>query len=327
MSEQSYNILNAYPADEYNLLVPVQSIQEVNSIYRLVVNIVRPSTELADKDIYREKSAESEGSPQMFALTHKCLLKFLAAANGQIVESARIRPRVCDKCIDIVKATGKAPACGSCAANANTACKIIAKFPEFSGGWRIYQATREIDFGNMGNATERQIRQTKQFAFEHAESKALSRCIRKALSIKSAYSLAELEKPFIVVYPVLDAKDADVKKALIAGAIMSSNLLYGSGLMLNQGQQALPEARSNVDRETGEILDNDYEAGPPDVGNPDQPKPWEINPEPEKFYCSNPNCNAEIAKSVYEASMKEFGSPACTKCQQVARAAAKKGGK
>jgi hypothetical protein len=322
--EQNFNVLNAYPADEYNLLVPVQSIQEINAIYRLVVNIVRPSTELADKDIYREKSAESEGSQQMYAFTHKCLLKFFAAANGQIVESARIRPRVCDKCIDIIKATGEAPACGNCVANANTACKIIAKFPELSGGWRIYQATRELDFSNMGNASEREIRKVKQFAFEHAESKALSRVIRKALSIKSAYSMAELEKPFIVVYPVLDAKDADVKKALIAGAIASSNLLYGSGLMLNAGQQqALPEARTDVDMSTGEIIDQDYEAGPPDVENQELPKPWE-KAEPEKYYCSNPECKAEIAKNVYDASVTKFGAAACIKCQQLG---SKKGGK
>ena len=54
MSE-SYNILNDYPTDKYNLLIPVQSIQEVNSIYKLVVNIVKISTDLRDKDIYREK--------------------------------------------------------------------------------------------------------------------------------------------------------------------------------------------------------------------------------------------------------------------------------
>jgi hypothetical protein len=322
MNEQNYNVLNEYPPDEYNLLVPVQSIQEISSIYRLVVNIVRPSTELPDKDIYREKSAEYKDGPQMYAFTHKCLLKFFAAANGQIIESARVRPRVCDKCIDIVKATGKAPACGNCGANANTACRITAKFPEFSGGWRIYQATREIDFGNMGSASEIQIRQMKQFAFEHAESKALSRVIRKALSIKSAYSMAELEKPFIVVYPVLDAKDADVKKALIAGMIASSNLLYGSGLMLNAGQQALSEERPDVDKSTGEIIEMEYEAGPPDVENEEPPKLWE-NKEPDKYRCSNPECGAEISKEVYDASVKKFGTSACVKCQQIAKKSGK----
>ena len=317
MNEQSYNILNDFPLEEYNLLVPVQSIQEINSIYRLVRNQVKISTELTDKDIYREKSA-GDG---MYALTHKALMKLLTAANGQIVGSSRVRSKVCDKCIDIVKATQKAPQCGNCPASANVACQTVVKFPELSGGWRLVQATRELDFSNMGSATEGQIRQTKAFAFEHTESKALSRCIRKGLSIKSAYSLAELEKPFIVIYPVLDAKDADVKRALIAGAIASSNLLYGSGLMLGAGQQqALPEGRSNVDMETGEIID--YEAEQPGEGN--EPKPWEQQePEVQKYYCSNPNCKLEIAKGIYDASVAKYGAGACIKCQS----AAKKGGK
>jgi len=317
--EQSYNILNDFNPEQYNLLVPVQSIQEVNPIYRLVINQVKVSTNLPDKDIYQEKSA-GQG---MYALTHKALMKLFTAANGQIVDSSRVRSKVCDKCIDIVKATRTAPQCGSCPASANVACRIIVKFPELSGGWRLVQATRELDFSNMGNASEGQIKQTKAFAYEHAESKALSRCIRKGLSIKSAYSLAELEKPFIVIYPVLDARDADVKKALIAGAIASSNLLYGSGLMLNAPQQALPEGRSDVDMSTGEIIDNDYEAEQPE----EQGKPWDNPPEEEKYHCSNPDCNAEVSKNVADKSRAEFGVIACTKCQQVARAAAKKGGK
>ena len=312
MSEQSYHVLNDYPPEEYNLLVPVQSIQEINPIYKLVRNEVRISTVLEDKDIYREKNAGQD----MYALTHKALMKLFTAANGQIVDSSKVRSKICEKCIDIVKATAKAPQCGSCPANANVACRVIVKFPELSGGWRLVQATREMDFSNIGYAKEGQIKQAKAFALEHAETKALSRCIRKGLSIKSAYSLDELEKPFIVIYPVLDSKDADVKKALIAGAIASSNLLYGSGLQLNQGQQqeALPE---NIDPETGEILDAGYEAEPVE-----QSKPWEQTAD-NKYYCSNPKCKVEIAKNIYDASMKEFGYAACVKCRQIA---AKKGG-
>jgi hypothetical protein len=318
MSEQSYNILNDFSPEKFNLLIPVQSIQEVNPIYRLVINQVKISTNLKDKDIYREKGAENDGNTEMYALTHKALMKLFTAANGQIISSTRIRSKVCEKCIEIVRATEKAPACGSCAASANVAWQVTIKFPELSGGWRIVQATREIDFSNLpSSAKPGQVAKTKEFASEHAESKALSRCIRKGLSIKNAYSLQELEKPFVVVYPVLDAKDADVKKALIAGAIASSNLLYGSGLMLGTGKQAaLPEAPSNVDVSTGEIIDqtvvdNDYEVEPPEVDG-GQDKPWEK--EQQKFVCSK--CNVEIAQNVAEYSSKQFGRPLCIKCQK-----------
>lgn len=313
MNEQVYNIINDYPQEEYNLLIPVQSIQEVNPIYRLVVNTVKISTDESDKDIYREKNA-GEG---MFALTHQALTKLFTAANGQIVETTRVRTRTCENCIDIVKATGKAPACGGCAARSNVAVRVTIKLPEMSGGWRLIQMTREMDFSNMGHLKDGQIRQTKAYAVEHAESKALSRCIRKGLSIKSAYTLDELEKPFIVVYPVLDSRDADVKKALIAGAMASSNLLYGSGLQLNAGAPAaLPEGR-NVDMSTGEIIESDYEAGPPEE------MPWEKQEQSEAEALACSKCGVEIAQNVYDFSAKQFGAPLCMKCQQAAR----KGGK
>jgi len=321
MSEQIYNILNDYPQEEYNLLIPVQSIQEVNPIYRLVVNIVKISTDLKDKDIYEEKNAETQGGPKMYALRHNALTKLFTAANGQIVETTRVRTRTCENCIDIVKATGKAPACGNCAARANVAVRVTIKLPELSGGWRLVQATRELDFSNMTHLKDGQIKQTKAYAFEHAESKALSRCIRKGLSIKSAYTLGELEKPFIVVYPVLDSRDADVKKALIAGAMASSNLLYGTGLQLGAGAQAaLPEGR-NVDMSTGEIIDSEYESGAPEK------MPWEEQQqETETLQCAQ--CGVEIAPNVANYSMQQYGKRLCMKCQQAAKQqSAKKGGK
>jgi hypothetical protein len=308
---KSFNVLNNFQPDKYNLLVPVQSIQEVNSIYRPVTNTVTISTNEDDKEIYEEKNAQGDAK---WALTHKALLKLMTAANGQIVETVKVRPKVCEKCIDIVKATQQAPRCSECACNADVAYRATLKFPELSGGWRIVQATREINFLALAGMKEGQIRRLKEFAGEHAESKAINRCIRKGLSVKNAYTLKELEKPFVVAYPVLDARDPDVKKAVIAGAIASSNLLYGTGMMLTAGpQQALPEAQPPVDA--------DYET---EVIMPEQVQnPWEQQQQ-QRYFCSNPDCKVEIAQNVAEQSMKEFGFVACIKCQQLAR---KAGGK
>jgi len=311
----SYNILNDFPEDKYNLLIPVRSIQEINPIYRIVVNTVNISTNLDDREIYEEKNAQ--GNVPMYALTHKALLKLATAANAQVVESYRIRSKVCEKCIDVVKATGTAPSCGSCACNANVAFRVTMKFPELSGGWRIQQATREIDFSNIVSAKEGQIRRMKEFAAEHAESKAMSRCIRKGLNVKNAYTIEELEKPFVVAYPVLDSRDADVKKALIAGSLAATNLLYGNGLNMPQLQAGKEE---RIDTETGEIIESDYAVEQPEASEQPSGQPWN---QPQ-YYCSNPQCGVEIAKNVYDASIKEFGAPACVKCQTAAR---KQGGK
>lgn len=294
MSEQNYNILNNFPPDEYNLLVPVQSIQEVNPIYKIVVNQVYISTNLDDGEIYEEKNATGDAK---YALTHKALLKLMTAANGQVVETTRVKPKVCEKCIDMVKVTGQAPACGNCACSANVAYRVTLKFPEMSGGWRIVQATREIDFSNTGNMKPGQIARMKEFASEHAESKAMSRCIRKGLNIKNAYTLEELSKPFVVAYPVLDARDPEVKKALIAGSLASSNLLYGSGLSVPQ----LEAARDEIDMETGEIIEADYAAETPETSEPVD-------------ICEA--CGIDLAPNVVEYSMKKFKRKLCYKCQR-----------
>jgi len=306
----SFNILNDYDPSQYNLLIPVQSIQEVNPIYRIVVNQVSISTNMADKEIYEEKNAEKVNNHPMYALTHKALTKLLTAANGQIVESARIRPKACEKCIEIVKATQIAPACGTCPCVANVAYRCTIKLPELSGGWRVVQASREIDFSQLSNAKPGMIARMKEFASEHAESKAMSRAIRKGLSIKNAYTLDELRKPFIVAYPVLDAKDNDVKKALIAGSLAASNLLYGTGFTTPQIAAAPSEQDEHV---AG--YEADYECESADT----VAYPWEPGREPDhdappvNHKCSK--CGTQIAENVSNYSMNEFGAELCIRCQ------------
>lgn len=309
----NYNILNDYDPNTVNMLIPVQSLQEVNPIYRIVVNKVMISTNLADNEIYEEKNAEKVHGQPMYALTHKALMKLLTAANGQIVATTRVTPKTCEKCISIVRATQKAPACGACPCNSNVAYRATIKLPELSGGWRIVQATKEIDFSQLNNLKPGQLARMKEFAAEHAESKALNRAIRKGLYIKNSYTLEELQKPFIVAYPVLDARDADVKKALIGGAIASSNLLFGTGFTASM-LEAAPEVQQEYEIK---VVDAEYESEP--VSSIQYP--WE-NEEPpvQDHKCSD--CGTKIAENVAYYSMQEFGCELCLRCQNK-----KKGGK
>jgi len=267
MSNQSFNILNDFPPEKYNLLVPVQSIQEINPIYKIVVNKVIISTNLADKEIYEEKNAAKVNNQPMYALTHKGLLKLHTAANGRVVISKRVRSRVCEKCYEIVKATQQAPACGNCPCSANVAWKVKILYPDLSGSMVPAYGSKEIDFSNMTTATPNQIARMKEYASEHAESKAMSRAMRKGLNVKNAYTLEELKKPFIVAYPVLNSNDADVKKALIAGYLAATNLLYGSGLSVPQ----IGAGPNEIDAETEEFIDSDYDVEQPDIN---QNPPW-----------------------------------------------------
>ena len=333
MSNNTYNIFNNFPPERFNLLIPVQTLQEINPIYKIVINTVNISTDVNDKEIYRESKAPGDN---MYALTHLALLKLSKAANGQVIDIKTVRPKVCEKCIDIVKATQQAPACGSCPCANNVAVEVTMKFPELSGGWRIQKATREIDFSSISGQKEGQLAKVKEFAKEHAESKAMSRCIRKGLHVKSAYSFEELEKPFVVAYLVLNATDPDVKKALIAGSVASSNMLYGSGLTIAPPEERQMLESGTVHTNPEHEVEGDYEvehaedteamnqgAGTPPWTKTQGDKTKEQ--QGEKHYCSNPQCKAEINEKVAKSSKQEHGYELCFKCQQIAKAA--KGGK
>lgn len=318
----TYKILNDFNPDQFNLLIPVQSIQEINPIFKYVQNKVQISTDLADKEIYQEKSAGAN----MYALTHKALNKLAMAANAQVIESKKITPRVCEKCIEIAKATRIAAKCSECKSAYNVAVQVIMKFPELSGGWHLEMATREIDVSTL-SGSDAQKNKVKEFIVEHAESKAKNRCIRKALNIKSAYTIEELEKPFLAIYPTLDAKDPDVKKALIAGSMASSNMLYGTGLQIGAGGniEALPAAKE-VPTTTDDYEVENYNEGQPDEQDGNQgDAPGQNETPADKLYCSV--CKAEIAANVAEFSQKTYKKELCFKCQQVEKKKQKGAGK
>jgi hypothetical protein len=311
---ETVNIINDFDPKEYNLLIPVQSLQEINPIFKYVRNEVLISTVLQDKEIYHESSAQVKDGPKMYALTHKALMKLCNAGNGQIVEVKKIQPRVCEKCIEVARATGIAPKCVGCEARYNVAAHVTMKFPELSGGWKIIQASREVDLSTI--AKSGQADKLKEFAGEHAESKAISRVIRKAFAIKSAYTLEELKKPFIAVYPVLNANDPDAKRALIAGSMAASNLLYGSGLTLGAPEE-VKQIETSTDNTTNVPAD-DYVVEPLDPKEHAETGTQSNNEEPEKFFCGNPDCGIEIKANVAEYSTKRYKMPLCVKCQGIA---------
>lgn len=93
MSETALAIQKEYPQDKFNLLIPVKTIQELSPLHKLVINEVQIDSNLATKDVYQEKNKE-------FALTKKGLMKLMAAANIQIIDSHSVPTQKCNKCIE-----------------------------------------------------------------------------------------------------------------------------------------------------------------------------------------------------------------------------------
>lgn len=215
----------------FNMLTPVQSIQEISQIYRPVINLHLISTDLEDNQIYIQKNAkDSEGNnykEKRYSIARRGLLLLSSAADCHFLDT---------------KTTYNAE-------TESFHCVASIKSHDMSGGWRVITESKSVSkFKTYKNGNK----QVDPEAPTKAESGAQNRCIRAALNIKGHYSLEQLQKPFVAVYPVLDARDEDVKRALIAGAVASNNLLFGIMKPLQQQLEA-----PKVDLETGEIIDGE----------------------------------------------------------------------
>jgi len=210
---KKYNDLEEFLQDYYkspewyNMLTPIQSIQEIGHIYRPVINMIKLSTDLEDNHIYIQKNAKDpEGKPYphtRYSIARRGLLLLATAADCHFVDSKiTYNPET-----------------------ESYHCTASLKVHDMSGGWRIITESKSVSkFMTLKNGN----RIPDPEASTKAESGAQNRCIRAALNIKAHYSLEQLEKPFVAVYPVLDSRDEDVKRALIAGAVVSTNMLYGA---------------------------------------------------------------------------------------------------
>lgn len=277
--------------DWYNLMVPVQSIQNFGFIYKPVINMVFLSTNLEDNEIYVQKNAKDpDGNSYRetrYSITKKGLMLIRSAADARFVDSVS----KVDLEAKVVTYT------------------VTMQFHNASGGWATITKSKTV---SMIKKLRNNNTMDDPEAAQKAETGAQNRCIRDAFNIKGHYSLDDLKKPFVAFYLDLDeTKDPDVKAAKIEAALGPTQLLYGAGRRMQQfqvsRQAALPE--SKVDHDTGEILDDGTS------GNPSQ--------DPPKLVCTFQDCGVEIAESVAKYSIDKFGQALCVKHQH----AIKKGGR
>lgn len=261
MSETTaLEIAKQYPNDKYNLLVPIKTFQELSPLHKLVINEVQIDPSKESKDTYSQNGE--------LALTKKALMKLMAAANIQIIDSHTVPTQRCNKCIEIAKVTRLAPKCSDCAYIDDVAVQVTIAVPEPSGTYRMVRATKELRMEDEKPkyTSDKTFAQFKQFKTEHCESKALNRALREGLMIKSTYTLNELKKPFAVALVMPNMSDPDLKKAMIERYANNASALYGTGApQLDAGQanmQALPESNitiidtdepDDIDLETGEV--------------------------------------------------------------------------
>ena len=117
-------ITQQYPAERFNLLVPMQTVAEIADIHKPVMNVVQISTNPADKEIYEQEKGTQEwtgrdgkhhpAKPAGWALTKKGLNKLMRAAGIKILNTRPVVPTTCQKCAEVNKGIGRPVNCGAC---------------------------------------------------------------------------------------------------------------------------------------------------------------------------------------------------------------------
>lgn len=306
--------LNKYPADRYNVLVPVTTLQAESNLQKITVSEVLLDTrqnydnEGPSKDIYFEKSSNA------YAITKVGGMKLAAAANISIISTTPGRTEGCQRCIEMARVTGKPAVCGTCPHTYDVAVTVTIRVPEPSGGFRIMSATKEIDCVLTSQSmTDAQYKRFLPHRTAMAESKAFMRAIRAALGLAGTYNLDDLKKPFIVarIVPNLDAPE--IKNAVANSYLQSMGLLF-----------EMPDAKPQIAAPAQPEPQQWQPAPPPAAAQPRQIAPA-AQPRTAPLVCAD--CGQIIqdtpmrnggtfkAASIAEYSSKAYGRVLCIECQ------------
>lgn len=236
-SHNALQITQQYPAERYNLLVPMQTVAEIADIHKPVMNVVQISTNPADKEIYeQEKGSEAwtgrdgkhhPAKPAGWALTKKGLNKLMRAAGIKILGTRPIVPSTCQKCAEVNKGIGRPVNCGACP-NKDVKFEARISAPQLTGENIEIVAHKEIIVQDVTDGmSDNQRKEFLKFRSEMCETKAINRALRAAMHIKGTYTLEELRKPFVVAYLVPNLDNELVKQEAVRHFFTSAQELYG----------------------------------------------------------------------------------------------------
>ncbi len=245
--------LSGYDPQAYNILSPVLRVDTAAPYLRFRAVEVRLSPDVNRGDCYAAPGTrwvrERGGSvPALVAPAKPGLLKIASAAGLVIdpVNSRRITPDACARCIEMAQATRQAVKCGECASRFDCAYQHIGAV-RTDTGWRIVKASYEWNLDAQRRKLVREAKKRLAKAQEEgkpfdpeeyledrldqitseryglAETKSLLRLVRAICHLRQAYSREEMARPFVVVRTELapDFQDPVVRQALAQKAIAS----------------------------------------------------------------------------------------------------------
>lgn len=315
MANNSLTITTQYPTDRYNLLVSMQTVAEIASIHKPVMNVVSISTDLNDKEIYVQEKAYGK-DPAKYAITKKGLTKLMRAAGIKILSSRPVVPSTCQKCANINAGIGKAVRCGACP-NKDVKYEVRISVPQLTGENIEVVAHKEIIVDDVtASMTDKQKAEFLKFRNEMCETKALNRALRAAMQIKGTYLIEEFKKPFVVAYLVPNLDNAEVKEKAVEAMFSSAHEIYGGNVDNNNRRTVFVEDDPE-DASGGEAQQTPIEPAPaPQALPPERPQATTARrtTPPDPNVCVD--CGKKISNGVSEYSIENYGVPLCMDCQK-----------
>ena len=326
-------ITSQYPADRYNLLVPMQTVAEIAEIHKPVMNVVQISTNPADKEIYeQEKGSEAwtgrdgrqhPAKPAGWALTKKGLNKLMRAAGIKILGTRPVVPTTCQKCAEVNKGIGRPVNCGACP-NKDVKFEARISVPQLTGESIEIVAHKEIIVQDVTDGmTENQRKEFLKFRSEMCETKAINRALRAAMHIKGTYTIEELRKPFVVAYLVPNLDNEMVKQEAVRHFFTSAQELYGGHVTearraifveddVEEGMEYEMPGQPITEPDNGAY--RDVPAEHPRQTQQRQQQTAEAAPDFDPTVCSE--CGAKCSNGVVKYSQEQFGRTLCMNCQR-----------
>lgn len=321
-------ITQQYPAERYNLLVPMQTVAEIAAIHKPVMNAVTISTNLEDKEIYEQEKAKDAyrdrpATPAKYALTKKGLTKLMRAAGIKILSSRPVVPSTCQKCAAMNASIGKPVRCGSCP-NKDVKYEVRISVPQLTGENIEIVAHKEIIVDDVVDGmSDKQKAEFLKFRNEMCESKALNRALRTAMQIKGTYRIEEFRKPFVVAYLVPNLDNPEVREEAIKGMFGASHELYGTTPSATDARRTVYVDDDLHDEERGSYEapetppasgEPEYAAEPPREAQRRQQAATEAAPDYDPTICVE--CGAKCSNGVVKYSQEQYGKTLCMNCQR-----------
>jgi len=176
MSEQTLAIINKYPVEQYNVLAPA-TVTEVTPWHQVTVSQVQLSPDPRNGgDVYPQSGK--------LALTKIALLKLADAAGIRFKSRTQLKRHK----------------------DGSFEAYCIAEKQDPDGTWRQYPGSYYWDTPQRvsdvrdpdSRKGQAELRMIKTFGAQRAETGAMNRAIRAIIGIKSTYTPAEIQRPFVV---------------------------------------------------------------------------------------------------------------------------------